>query len=55
MIPIESESQGVRELIRLCEDVEVIGPPALRDKLSTTLAAMSSRYASQSPDELQKT
>jgi predicted DNA-binding transcriptional regulator YafY len=55
MIPIESESQGVRELIRLCEDVEVIGPPALRDKLSTTLAAMSSRYVLQSADERQKT
>jgi predicted DNA-binding transcriptional regulator YafY len=45
-IPIESDAYGVRELIRLCEDVEVVGPPALRDRLFTTLAAMASRHAS---------
>lgn len=45
-IPIESEAQGVRELIRLCEDVEVIGPPALREGLVRTLAAMTSRHVS---------
>jgi predicted DNA-binding transcriptional regulator YafY len=43
-IPIESEAHGVRELIRLCEDVEIIGPPTLRERLTATLAAMSSRY-----------
>jgi predicted DNA-binding transcriptional regulator YafY len=43
-IPIESETQGLRELMRLCDDVEIIGPPALREKLNATLLAMSSRH-----------
>jgi len=47
-IPIESETQGVRELLRLCEDVEVIGPSALRDRMRTTLAAMTSLHARRS-------
>jgi predicted DNA-binding transcriptional regulator YafY len=46
IIPVESEAHGVRELIRLCEDVEVLGPPALRDRLTSTLAAMALRHAS---------
>ncbi|HEX4159171.1 MAG TPA: WYL domain-containing protein [Rhizomicrobium sp.] len=49
-IPIETDAHGVRELMRLCEDMELIGPPALRDTLAATLAAMSSRYAPQSSD-----
>jgi predicted DNA-binding transcriptional regulator YafY len=49
-IPIESEAQGVRELIRLCEDMELIGPPAMRDRLTATLAGMLSRHAPRTPD-----
>lgn len=44
-IPIESVAQGLRELIRLCEEVEIVGPPALREKMSATLCLMSSRHA----------
>lgn len=43
-VPIESVNTGVRELMRLGEEVEILGPPALRDKLSATLAAMSARH-----------
>jgi predicted DNA-binding transcriptional regulator YafY len=46
-IPIESDVQGVRELIRLCEEVEIVGPPALRDRLTATLATMTSRHVSR--------
>ncbi len=46
-IPIESDAQGVRELIRLCEDVEVMGPPALRETFIATLAAMSTCYVAK--------
>jgi predicted DNA-binding transcriptional regulator YafY len=48
-LPIESEAQGVRELIRLCEDVEVLGPPALRKKMGETLALMASRHDGGEP------
>jgi predicted DNA-binding transcriptional regulator YafY len=43
-IPVESASYGVRELMRLGEEVEVIGPPALREKYFATLAAMTRRH-----------
>ncbi len=43
-IPIESIGFGVRELLRLGEDVEIFGPPALREKMVATLAAMSRRH-----------
>ncbi len=46
-IPIESEGQGLRELIRLCEEMEVLGPPALREKMFATLTLMSSRHRSE--------
>ena len=42
-LPLETIDFGVRELMRLGDDVEVIGPPALRAKLSETLAAMLKR------------
>jgi predicted DNA-binding transcriptional regulator YafY len=51
-IPIESETHGVREMIRLCEDIEVLGPPELRARLATTLSAMSRRNASEKPRSL---
>jgi len=43
-IPIESDVHGVRELMRLCDDVEVLGPPALRKTMAATLAAMAHRH-----------
>jgi predicted DNA-binding transcriptional regulator YafY len=43
-VPIESIDYGVCELMRLGEDVEVIGPPALRTRMAATLDAMSKRY-----------
>ncbi|HEY3779346.1 MAG TPA: YafY family protein [Rhizomicrobium sp.] len=48
-LPIESEAQGMRELIRLCEDVEVLGPPALRKMMAETLALMARRHGSGRP------
>jgi predicted DNA-binding transcriptional regulator YafY len=43
-LPIETIAHGVRELMRLGEDVEVIGPPTLRAEMAHKLAAMSQRY-----------
>ena len=43
-IPIETEAYGVRELMRLCEDVEVLGPPSLRDRFAETANAMGRRH-----------
>jgi len=45
-LPIETTGHGVRELMRLGEEVEVIGPPALRAEMARRLAAMSLRYRS---------
>ncbi len=42
-LPLESLDAGVRELMRLGDEVEILGPPALRAKLSETLAAMRNR------------
>ena len=44
-LPIESIETGARELIRLGEDVEVLGPPALRERIVALLAAMSRHHA----------
>ena len=43
-IPIESEGHAVRDLIRLCDDVEVLGPRTLRKHMRDTLAAMLRRH-----------
>jgi predicted DNA-binding transcriptional regulator YafY len=43
-LPIESGSNGVRELMRLCDEVEVLGPPSLRKMVAATLAAMARRH-----------
>jgi predicted DNA-binding transcriptional regulator YafY len=47
-IPIETEIQGIRELLRLCDEVEVLGPSTLREKMISTLAAMATRYRMRS-------
>jgi predicted DNA-binding transcriptional regulator YafY len=43
-LPIESDIHGVREIMRLCDEVEVLGPPALRAKMAATLSAMTQRH-----------
>ena len=44
-LPIESEDDGVRELLRLADAVEVVGPPDLRAKMAATIEALARRYA----------
>jgi predicted DNA-binding transcriptional regulator YafY len=44
-IPIENETHGVRELVRLLGDVEVVGPASLRKAMKVTLAEMARSYA----------
>lgn len=46
-IPIELGGAGVRELLRLGEEAEVIGPPDLRKKMAATLAVMSRLHATK--------
>jgi predicted DNA-binding transcriptional regulator YafY len=45
MLPVESGEYGIRELLRLGEEVEIVGPPALRAQTAATLAAMHSRHS----------
>jgi predicted DNA-binding transcriptional regulator YafY len=44
-LPIESLDDGVREMLRLEGEAEVLGPPALRQRMLETLAAIAERYA----------
>jgi predicted DNA-binding transcriptional regulator YafY len=44
-IPVESPQGGIRELMRLGDDVEVISPSALRAQLTETLRKTLQRYA----------
>jgi predicted DNA-binding transcriptional regulator YafY len=44
-LPIETVSQGVRELLRLGEEVDILGPSALREEMARVLAALSRRHA----------
>jgi predicted DNA-binding transcriptional regulator YafY len=43
-LPIETTGQGIRELMRLGEDVEVLGPPELRAEMLRRVDAMSQQY-----------
>jgi predicted DNA-binding transcriptional regulator YafY len=43
-LPIESIDFGLRELMRLGAEAEVIGPPTLRKAMAATLAAMARRH-----------
>jgi predicted DNA-binding transcriptional regulator YafY len=45
-IPVESGDFGIRELLRLGEEVEVIGPAALRAQMRQALRKVLRRYAS---------
>ena len=44
-LPIEGVGHAVRELMRLGVEVEVLGPPALRDEMVETLARTARLYA----------
>jgi predicted DNA-binding transcriptional regulator YafY len=43
-VPIETVEAGARELLRLGEDVEIEGPPALRGEMERLLRAMLMRH-----------
>ena len=43
-LPIESKDDGVREMLRLADEVEVIGPPDLRARMAAKVAALGERY-----------
>jgi predicted DNA-binding transcriptional regulator YafY len=43
-LPIETVEVGVRELLRLGEEVEIEGPPSLRKAMESTLTAMLTRH-----------
>lgn len=43
-LPIESGDYGVRELLRLGDEIEVTGPPPVRARMASLLAAMSRRH-----------
>ncbi|HTS20392.1 MAG TPA: YafY family protein [Casimicrobiaceae bacterium] len=51
-IPIESVEYGVRELLRLGGEVEVIGPAPLRERMAQLLSEMLRNYAPQPPRAL---
>jgi predicted DNA-binding transcriptional regulator YafY len=44
-VPIESISHGAREFMRLGDEVEVLGPPALRQSIADVSAAMAQRHS----------
>jgi predicted DNA-binding transcriptional regulator YafY len=44
-LPVESGDYGLRELLRLGEEVEIVGPAALRAQMAATLAAMQRRHS----------
>ena len=44
-LPIESVTHGVHELIRLREEVEVLGPRELRKAMVDTLASMTRHHS----------
>jgi len=48
-VPIESNDDGVRELLRLADDVEVTGPPALRAEMAAKITALSRQYSDVAP------
>ncbi|MEP7042156.1 MAG: YafY family protein [Dokdonella sp.] len=48
-LPIESHDFGVRELMRLGEDVIVLGPPALRTRLARTVERIARLHRTRKP------
>jgi len=47
VVPIESVRSGVRELMRLGEEIEIVGPKALREAMTEALAAMLRRHTGE--------
>jgi predicted DNA-binding transcriptional regulator YafY len=43
-LPVESVRQGVRDLMRLGDDMEVLGPPTLRERIAEVSAAVAQRH-----------
>jgi predicted DNA-binding transcriptional regulator YafY len=43
-LPVESFDLGVRDMLRLGEEVEVLGPPAFRAQVAKTLKILAARY-----------
>ncbi|ALG08254.1 transcriptional regulator [Kibdelosporangium phytohabitans] len=43
-IPVETDDQAVRDILRLGPDAEVLAPVALRARIADTLTAMARRY-----------
>jgi len=46
-VPIESGDYGIRELLRLGADLEVLGPPATRARMQSLLEAMAQLHQEQ--------
>jgi hypothetical protein len=46
-LPLESLETGVRELLRLGEEVQVIGPPLLRAQLAATATRIAMAHGEQ--------
>jgi predicted DNA-binding transcriptional regulator YafY len=46
-IPVESSDFGIRELLRLGEELEVVGPPAFRSQVEVALRRMLRPYESR--------
>ncbi|MFI0741370.1 helix-turn-helix transcriptional regulator [Streptomyces sp. NPDC021100] len=44
-VPVESDEQAVRDILRLGPDAEVLAPPALRARVADALAAAARHYA----------
>ena len=53
-LPLESIDFGVRELMRLGDEVRVSGPPALRASVCASAARMARRIASDQPRTLRE-
>jgi predicted DNA-binding transcriptional regulator YafY len=51
-LPVEPGDPGVRELLRLGDDLEVTGPPALRRRMAEMLVSMAKRHAGLPPSRL---
>jgi predicted DNA-binding transcriptional regulator YafY len=49
-LPLESADGGVRELLRLGEDMNVIGPPALRAQLAETAGRIARIHTTRAAD-----
>ncbi|WP_026412665.1 helix-turn-helix transcriptional regulator [Actinomadura oligospora] len=45
VLPIESPERAVHDLLRLGDDVEVVGPPELRARMANMIAGLARRYS----------